>query len=157
MFETHGKSGSHGLNDGREQGARCRANEVLTLPVATPVLIEKAQQLLSVPGRKSLRLLLTLSVQGRERDSSFYCRSEDISVTGMLVETDRSLANGDRVSCVLTLPGPVEVRASGEVVRVIRPALDSNLYRCGIRFIDLTEAAKAAIASFAGSRPLFPG
>ncbi|HUJ18613.1 MAG TPA: PilZ domain-containing protein [Nitrospirota bacterium] len=126
------------------------------MPVTPPILIEKAQQLLSVPGRKSLRLLLTLSVQGSGRDSPFYCRSEDISVTGMLVETDRPLENGDRVSCALTPPGSVEVRASGEVVRVIRPALDSNLYRSGIRFLDLTDEARAAIESIAGKKAVLP-
>jgi hypothetical protein len=55
---------------------------------------------------------------------------------------------------VLTLPGSVEVRASGEVVRVIRPALDSNLCRCGIRFLDLTDEARAAIESIAGKKVL---
>jgi response regulator RpfG family c-di-GMP phosphodiesterase len=135
--------------EGRERGSRCRANEVLFLPVEIPLLTEKALQLLSVAWRKSMRVLLNMTAQSDGQLRSFFCRSEDISTAGLLIETDRQLAIGDRVSCSFTLSGSVEVRASGEVVRIIRPPLDSNLNRYGIKFIDLSGSAKAAIESFA--------
>ncbi len=141
---------------GRTSAGRCRANEVLTLPLDAAALIGRAQQLLQVPIRKAYRVLLNVKVEGQDKGSSFLCRSENISTNGLLIETDRHLKTMDKLSCVFFL-GRTQVTASGEIVRVVAPALDSNLSRYGIKFIEINEAARAAIEAVAESSRTFPG
>ncbi len=143
-------------SEARERCNRCRVNEVFTLPLETGLLLEKAQQFLDISGRKSYRVLLNVKVEGRETGASFFCKSENISLTGILIETDQQLAQGDRVSCSFSLSG-TQVDISGEVTRTIKPPLDSNLRRYGIRFINVTDRAKEAIEAFAGHEPRLPG
>ena len=142
--------------EGRAAAARCRANEVLTMPLDTGLLAVMALQLLQVPVRKSYRVLLNVSVQGRDQASSFVCRSENISATGLLIETDRYLRAGDRISCTFSL-GSREVTVCGEIVRVIPPPLDSNLNRYGIKFRELSDAARTAIEAFSAAALPSPG
>jgi hypothetical protein len=120
------------------------------MPLDTGLLAVKALQLLQVPVRKSYRVLLNVSVQGSDQASSFVCRSENISATGLLIETDRHLHAGDRISCSFSL-GSKEVTVCGEIVRVITPPLDSNLNRYGIKFRELSDGARTAIESFAAA------
>jgi CheY-like chemotaxis protein len=142
--------------EARERASRCRANEILLLPIAIPVLAEKAQQLLFVPPRKSLRVLVNVRVGKDGEERSFFCRSEDVSAAGLLIETDKHLARGDRCSCTFTLPGSGEITVSGEIVRLIKPPLDSNLNRYGIKFTDLSDQARMAIESFASKAGRLP-
>jgi response regulator RpfG family c-di-GMP phosphodiesterase len=141
---------------GRAAAARCRANEVLTLPLDTALLMAKAQQLMQVTVRKSYRVLLSVTVEGKDRTASFLCKSENVSATGLLIETARHLQVGDRLSCSFFL-GPMQVSALGEIVRVITPLRDSSLNRYGIRFTEISESAKAAIEAFAGTPRPIPG
>src|SRR5512147_1756857 len=89
----------NGTPDERERAEQCTANVVLTLPVDAALLLEKAQDLLDISWRESYRVLLSVSIAGTSSESAFFCRSENISATGLLVETDRALKEGDRVVC----------------------------------------------------------
>jgi len=141
---------------GRAASARCRANEILTLPLDTSLLMAKAQQLLQVPVRKSYRVLLNVTIEGKDRSASFLCKSENVSASGLLIETDRHLQVGDRLACSFFL-GRTQVSASGEIARVIAPPRDTNLNRYGVRFTEIGEAAKAAIDAFAETARSIPG
>lgn len=134
--------------ESRERASRCSANAVLTLPVTASQLLDRAQRLLDISWRESYRVLVSVNIEGSSRDKTFFGRSENISATGMLVETDRVLVKGDRVSCSFFLPGATQLRATGEVVRVIPQAAGTKVHQYGIKFLPLTPEAVAAIEDF---------
>ena len=130
------------------RGAKCGANVVMTLPVNAALLMEKAQQFLDISSRESYRVLLSVKVEGSSKDAAFFCRSENISTTGMLVETDKILAKGDRLICSFFLPGSKQLKISGEILRVIKQAAGSKSQRYGIKFSQIDDETKSAIEIF---------
>jgi len=124
----------------RECG-RCRANAVMTLPVVKTRLQEKMHQLLSVPPRRSFRTDFSARRVGTAA-ATIGCRTENISVTGMLIEASATLQAGEKLSCNLALlPASPIFTAQAEVVR----ADTAQTGRYGIKFTSLDPAARKAI------------
>lgn len=136
----------------RELAERCTANVVMTQPVDTALLLEKAQDLLEISWRESYRVLLSVSVSGMSSESAFFCRSVNISATGLLVETDRALKEGDRVVCSFFLPGSRQIVAPGEVVRSNEASEKAGQRRYGVKFGRLTAEARSAIEAFVSKK-----
>jgi CheY-like chemotaxis protein len=117
--------------------SRCRnalANIVLPQPLDPSQLTWKVSELLLAPRREEMRTLLHVSVEGQEKKSTFLGVSHNISISGMLFETDRMLGTGDRMTCTFHI-GRREIVADAEVKRVVRIAADR--YQYGVRFINL--------------------
>ena len=136
----------------REHAERCTANAVMTQPVDPAFLLKKAQDLLDISWRESYRVLLSVNITGTSKESAFFCRSENISTTGLLVETDRGLKEGDRVVCSFFLPGARQIIAPGAVVRSLDSAQKAGQRRYGVKFDKLTPEAKSAIEAFVEKR-----
>ncbi len=126
------------LCEGTESAsAQCRdalANVVLPKPLDVPQLCWKASELLFAPQREEIRTLLHASVKGGERTSAFLGVSHNISISGMLIETDRVLKKDDRMTLTFHV-GSREIVADAEVKRTIEAA--PKRYRYGVRFINL--------------------
>ena len=56
-------------------------------------IIEKVGQLLEIPERKSYRVLLKVTINGRLTTETFYCSSQNISASGILIETEKTLCD----------------------------------------------------------------
>ncbi|HEX9021225.1 MAG TPA: PilZ domain-containing protein, partial [Nitrospirota bacterium] len=136
----------------RERSAACKANMVLTLPLDVPQFVKHAQQFLDISLRGSYRVLLSVSVEGSARHKPFFCRSENISTTGLLLETDRDLQEGDRLTCSFFLPGSKQIIAAGEVVRRIERSGKSGARRYGVKFGRLKPDVKTAIEDFVAKK-----
>ena len=130
------------------RASRCGANAVMTLPVTASQLLAQAQHLLNISWRESYRVLVSVSIEGSSKDKTFFGRSGNISTTGMLIETERALAQGDRVTCSFFIPRSRQVKASGEVVRVIQQVAGSKAHQYGVKFSPLAAEAAAAIEDF---------
>ena len=81
---------------------QCRdagANAYISRPVDTAALFSEVSELLFVPQRKSMRVLMRATVEGLENSTTFFAASQDVSISGMLLETDRVLKLGDRLTC----------------------------------------------------------
>ena len=87
-----------------EKSSRCRANAVLLRPVHPLLLIVKAQQLLEIASRDTYRVLLSATIEGRSQEDSFFCRSRNISATGILIETDKDPVRGNTPLPLLLSP-----------------------------------------------------
>jgi DNA-binding response OmpR family regulator len=122
----------------------CGANAVITKPINQEELFHTVIELLNISERGNLRGLIKVSVHGRFRNDFFFSTSHNISTTGMLIETDRVLAHGDKITCSLVLQHNVTI--TGEIRRVTKKA--SDLYDYGIRFLDLDPKSKAQIEEF---------
>jgi Tfp pilus assembly protein PilZ len=81
---------------------------------------------------------------------TFFCRTVDISRTGLLIETDRILNKGKTVSCLLNIPDSGQITVSGKIMRaIINP---DYTYRYGINFSDLNTRASSIIESYIGKQ-----
>lgn len=132
----------------KSRAQRCNANEIMTLPVNKTALFQAAQRLLNIPWRESYRVLLSVSIEGKNREKGFFCKSDNISATGLLLETDRSLAEGDRLTCAFFLPDSKQITATGNVVRTISAPADAAVKKYGIKFDQLAPEARTAIDAF---------
>lgn len=119
-----------------ERCARCGANAYITRPIKADELLKKVHSFLDVPLRKDIRVLIKVSVRGKFESEPFFCTSQDISKSGILIETEKTLAKGDIVMCSFFLPDEERIVADCEVMRV-QKAGGSSLYRYGAKFLNL--------------------
>ena len=131
-----------------ERCAQCKANVVLTMPVDPAVLLEKVRQLLEISWRESYRVLVSVMIEGSDKDRPFFGRSGNISTTGILVESEKVLEKGDQLMCSFFLPGSAQIKANGEIVRVMKQAGGAKTYEYGVRFSQLAPEARSAIEEF---------
>jgi len=140
------------------ESSRCRVNAVMLDPLHPVLLMAKAQQLLDIAARESIRVLLGIIVDGRFGQEAFYCRSKNISASGMLIETTRRLAEGARLSCQFYLSDAAKVQTTGKIVRIIQQAPGGQGHQYGLMFTDVAPETKQLIADYVeavrlGSRP----
>jgi len=135
-----------------EKSSRCNANAVVTIPIDLEALLEKSHQLLHVAKREAYRVMLGLKINGKYREVPFMCYSENISSSGMLIETDKVMAKGDKVICSFFLPDSRHITAEGEVVRIVKKPSEYETNQYGIRFNDISPDLKSALESFIEKR-----
>lgn len=128
------------------RAAACGANVYLHKPFSAKTLLEHVERLLVISIRRGYRVLLRAKVKGATDDTVFFCTSQNISVSGILIETDRSLLAGEQLTCSFYLPGAAHITADGEVVRV-ETATDGR-HCFGIRFTTLDPVQSSAIEKF---------
>lgn len=132
--------------------AACReagANAVILKPVDTFTLFSKVAELILIPQRKDLRVLLRVSVEGKDEEEAFFASSYNISVSGMLVEAKRELKDGALLTCSFNIAHN-EIVAECMVMRTERT--DAGRYRYGVRFQSLDARSMVIIEHFVKSR-----
>lgn len=128
------------------RGADCGANVCIKKPFSAKAILDHVEKLLAISVRRGYRVLLRAKVKGALDDAVFFCTSQNISVSGILIETDRPLAVGEQLICSFFLPGSARIRTEGEVARV-EVAADGK-HHCGIRFIAIDAEFRKAIETF---------
>ena len=131
-----------------EACSRCRPDAVVLRPVYPQVLLAHTQQLLSVDWRVNYRVFIRISVSGKVATGCSFCRSRDISASGLLIETDRMLPVRSRLTCSFSLPGEVRIQADAEVVRTAGGDSLAPPYLYGIKFLDIPQEARNALEDF---------
>lgn len=129
----------------RTEAAKCRANAVMTFPLPGSVLRRKVREFLSVPARGNYRAQFSARTSRAPR-MSFDCRTENISVTGMLIKADAELRPGDLLQYSLDLAPAKHFAIQAEVVR-------NDRGRYGVRFSRLDPAARRAIEVIVSHSP----
>jgi len=139
-------------DDNRAFQAACRdagANAVIQKPVDAFELFSKISELIAIPQRKDMRVLLRISMAGRQQDASFTATSYNISISGMLLETKRELSKGDKITCSFNVAHS-EVNAQCTIVRVDRT--EEGRFRYGARFLGLDTKAIVVIEQYVKSK-----
>lgn len=131
-----------------ERSEQCKANAVLMMPVTAAVLLEKMRQLLEISWRESYRVLVSVVVEGGNKDRPFFGRSGNISSTGMLIESEKLLEKGEQLVCSFYLPGSAQIKTTGEIMRVMTQTAGAKTYQYGLRFLQLTPEERSAIEDF---------
>ena len=122
------------------------ANARLLKPVKPEQLEDCVGKFLDVPVRKDCRVLVRAQVHDDLGAATLFGTARNISVAGLLIESDDLLAVGSRISCMFFLPGERQIKAIGEVVRTTRMSRIMNQY--GIRFISLYPQVHTEIEKF---------
>lgn len=111
----------------------CGADALVARPIKPLQLVKTVGKFLTVHLVRSRRVSLRVKVISRKDEVEFFCISHNISVTGMLIETEFYLEVGSVILCIFTLPGSIQVETEGEVVRTARVMDGSHQY--GVQFI----------------------
>lgn len=133
-----------------EESVRSRANAVLTLPVRRDRLREKIQQLLAIPPRRPFRSDFNARRSGVSAGGAIGCRTENISMTGMLIEAKADLKKGEKLQCTLNLPSLPSFTALAEVIRTGKEKTTAGASLYGVRFSRLDPPARRAIELIVG-------
>lgn len=123
------------------------ANAFVEKPVEPEKLYRAVCNALDVPERKGLRVLVKVTVHGRFKREPFYCLSKDISLSGILLETEKALAKGDEITCSFFLPNTDRIDAIGLVARV-NAVSNSQSFNFGVEFASLSPGSVEAIGGF---------
>jgi len=135
-----------------EQCLRAGCDNFVTKPINQRDLLSKAADLLDVPFRVHFRILVRVEVEGESDQGFFMGTSSDVSLSGMLVETDKRMELGDNVALQFVIPGedkPTRVR--GEIARVDELSFRDR-FGLGIHFEELSENQKSLLIKFIKSR-----
>lgn len=92
------------------------------------------------------RVPLRVKVKTIREGTGFYCISHDVSITGILIETEEKIEVSERLYCYFTLLDFGSVETEGEVVRYER-TLDGG-YKYGIQFCGLTREDRLKIDQY---------
>lgn len=136
----------HNTQEERARASRSGANICLYKPFPAKVLLDHVEKMLAVPIRKGYRVLLRAKVNGAQDSAVFFCTSQNISSTGLLIEADRPLQRGELINCSFYLPGSAHVVADAEVVRQETAASGKTHY--GVRFTSISAEQQQAIDRF---------
>lgn len=125
------------------------ANAVIEKPVDPVDLYLKVSELIAIPQRRDIRVLLRVAVSSGAAGAPSFASSENISISGMLIETNLKMAPGDQVDCSFFI-GHNEIKVQSRVMRVELAA--SGRYRCGVRFLNPDTKSMIVIEQYVKSR-----
>ena len=128
-----------------ERCVSCGANDYITRPIDSRKLLEKVAWLIDVRERKDIRVLIKARVIGSYGQEPFFGTTCNISISGLLLESEKILARGDEISTSFFLPDIERITARGLVVRVAR---QERMFHYGIRFLELPERDGKIIADY---------
>jgi DNA-binding response OmpR family regulator len=134
-----------------KKSSQCRVNAVLLEPLHPVLLMAKAQQLLDISAREMIRVLLGVIVDGRFGEEAFYCRTKNISATGMMIETRKRLVEGARLTCQFYLPDATRIQTSGKIVRIIQQTSGDGDLQYGLMFTDIVPETKERLVDYIAS------
>jgi CheY-like chemotaxis protein len=129
----------------REAGA----NAVIARPLDPVQLFSKISELIVIPQRKELRAPLRASVKSQRNNGPFCADSRNISLSGMLLETDRLLEKGDVLSCTFRIAHS-EISADCTVTRVDAGTSGKRWY--GVKFLNCSTKSLVTIEHFIKSQ-----
>jgi CheY-like chemotaxis protein len=129
--------------------ARCRANAFLSVDATPEAFAMTARRLLNISERAGIRVAVSVRVDGKDkRGRPFLSYSENLSATGMLVESERELRLGDVVTCSFYLDDNTQIIANAEVVRSTLKSLSDHSNQYGLMFSGLSGGVLEAIETY---------
>ena len=131
-----------------QRASRCRANAFLEKLTDPAILIEKACKLMSIPAREAYRSPIGIMVNCDNTRHPALGYAENISVTGMLFDSEKSFSIGETISCWFVLPDSTHVSTVAEIVRINNKVTEHDTNQYGIRFLGLNPAFRAAISDY---------
>lgn len=120
-------------------------NAVLKEPIDAAGLFSRIAELLIIPQRQAIRSLLRVAVAGKGKKEVFPAVSQNISISGILLETEMKLSPGDRLNCSFSI-GSREISSDVIVMRAIQ--IEPGKYRYGVKFSNIDTKSLIIIEQF---------
>lgn len=136
-------------NDDFERLKVCGSDVLIARPIKPLQLIKTVGQFLTVQLVRSRRVSLRVKVISKKDEVEFFCISHNISLTGMLIETEYFLEIGNTIECQFTIPGSLDIETEGEIVRSARTM--DGAYQHGIHFTTLNRQFRHEIDLYIAS------
>ena len=133
-------------NDSQDDFNRLKgsgADALLARPIKPLRLVKTVGQLLSLQLVRSRRVSLRVKVISKQDAIEFFCISHNISLTGMLIESEIFLELGCLIICRFSIPDSIDVECQGKIVRSSRTIDGGHQY--GVQFTSLNGGARHAI------------
>ncbi|MGA2192440.1 MAG: response regulator [Nitrospirota bacterium] len=133
-----------------ERCVNAGADAHIKKPLDRHELAESLAKILGIPTRQAIRILVKVKLSGRFGNEFFIANTVDVSVSGLLFESDRELAIGDTIEISFFLAGMSgfsRVIAKSEVMR-IAPGDSEKNKRYGTRFTEFKEGGVDIIRDF---------
>lgn len=128
-----------------ERCQKCGANDYIQ-PLTQANLLRKAARLLNISERTSYRVIVRVAQRENKNISHIFCTSQNVSSSGILLETDSVLNQGDKITCSFFLPNSIRIVTDGEIVRIVEK--EDGLKNYGVKFLDVPSVVESQIASF---------
>jgi CheY-like chemotaxis protein len=128
-----------------ERCQKCGANDYIQ-PLTPATFLRKAIRLLNISERTSYRVIVNVARRENKHIEHVFCTSQNISSSGILLETDRVLPKGDKITCSFFLPNSIRIVTEGEIVRIVEKEDGSKNY--GVKFVDIPSLVESQIESF---------
>lgn len=129
--------------------SNCRANAFLSVDASPEAFSMTARKLLNVSERAGIRVAVSVRVDGKDkRGRPFLSYSENISATGMLVESERELNLGEVVTCSFFLDDNTQIITNAEVVRSTLKSLSEHCNQYGLMFTGISGGILEAIETY---------
>lgn len=125
------------------------ASALLVRPINPTHLLVTVGSFIGMQLARSKRVAFSSEVAVKTPDVEFVAKSHDISVTGILIETDKQLLAGDEISCRLNLYGTAGVTEQCEIVRCVNSGSARKLY--GVKFKQLSMVSRNMIGRYISS------
>lgn len=110
-------------------------------------LLEKIEELLDIRERRDVREIVKISVTVNSAGSFFFAVAKNLSASGLMFETNRTILKGSLVSCSFVLQR--QVVAEGEITRTTRIFSKSgDSFEYGVRFHKLDPLGKKEIEDY---------
>ena len=131
------------------EAQKAGANAILTKPVSPADLSGKAAELMGVPKRERMRVLMRVTHTEDGRKKTFFSSSHNISTSGLLFESGTAFKKGDRISCSFFISS-VQVKVDAEIVRVDQQP--EGMFSYGVKFLNLSAGDRTAVEQFIAAR-----
>ncbi len=131
-----------------EKCMQAGCDDFITKPIDQELLLRKVAELLNIPHRKQIRILVKIDVKAKGKGKSFFGTTENLSEGGMFLVAEQLIDIGDKVEVRFFLPGSKEeIIAFAEVLRIDKDSYP-KAYGYGIRYTDITENCLRRIREF---------
>ena len=139
----------HDSEDDISRLKSCGADALISRPIKPLQLIKAVGQFLTVQLVRSRRVSLRVKVISKRDAVEFFCISHNISITGLLIETEYFLEVGSYIICQFSIPNSIDVEVEGEIVRTARTMDGAHQY--GIHFLNLGRSSRHEIDQYISS------
>lgn len=135
--------------DSAESIARVKksaASAILLRPINPTHLLVTIGSFLDMQLARKKRIVLHVPVLNKTQGFEFLSNSRDVSITGILLETEFEIKIGSQITCHFHLPDIGQIEPKGEVIRSFISNKGKKLY--GVKFIELPVATRRAIERY---------
>lgn len=129
-----------------ERCGKSGVNSYVKRPVIPNDLLQRIRSVATTQYTRATRVLVKVDVKSLYHNESFFCTSKNLSISGILLESDKIMAKGDEISLSFFLPDEERVGTTGKVMRIARGGESRYVY--GVEFVSMEDEHRAIIEKF---------